>query len=1686
MRPSTHLDSGPSSLKLGNGSSSNIVNTNGGLSHPSRNFKSIKPGSKSLSLLTQQLKIGYQRVNIDVDLSQNKIEGLTELTIFPLSSSLKSIKLDCREMKIKNVFINNSKTTNFIHKDILYINNDKFFDESVEEQSINLFDLYAEDINIHQHHLIRQKLNYIFGESNYDPRDPNQDYSNGNTEELTIILPDNLKFELTDINAINTPGSHAATVTPLHLKSKATASNEIYTPIYVKIEYETINCKNGVNFVTDDADKKYWHAYTTNSDYNISTSSWVPCIDNLWDRCTWSIEINVPRAMKDIGNPRVIGKDNKRKRKLGDMELDTDHEEDDDDEVESHDLVVCSGDFNNVKETPHPTDMSKKVVSWSIFNPVCAHHVGWALGCFESIVLLDTTEDMEVEDKDEIPFDADMEKDNSKSPVTIYCFPDQLELARNTCIFTNNAIDFYLKEFGSYPFSSYAIVFVHNSQADSNTFAGLSIVRDTLLYPTDIIEPIFTSTEVLLESVAYQWSGINIAAQTFNDLWVTIGIARYMSLEYLRKLMGLNEYRFKIRKMIDQIVEEDYGKKPLALQFYRFPISECDLAFIRLKAPIVLYILNKRMTKTDKSFGLSRVIPKLFLQAMSGDLQNGTLSTQHFQYVCEKVNRNKLESFFKQWVYGVGAPVFYITQRFNKKRGLIEMNIRQTQVQQAKKVRPQPKNFLNDSIAYLDDEPTFPIQPVFTGPMTIRVHELDGTPYEHIVDLKEGHTKLDIQYNAKFKRLKKLKEDMDESIATFNKLGDVLESPSEMEEWALSEFDKPEDELLFNDAFEWIRVDVDFEWIAKIEVKQPDYMYGSQLLYDRDVEAQYEAVKYFGEIEKPAVVHCTVLTRTIMDPRYYYGVRIAAAEALANFSKQGNHFIGVGYLIKAFKELFCFPGSSIPLSNDFNDFGKYFLQKEIPRILSNIKDDEGEVPFVIKNLILNLIKFNDNSNNNFQDGYYLSYLLTSLINCATHGSSIVSVNDLIKLSKNPEEGGTPEKRLFIVNVINEIERLQKMDEWVPSYQSLIAVTCIRQKIRLASHGLLKISFEELLYLTLDKYSYDVRVDAFKGLFVLGALKNSSILKYFLKTSLLESTPYFRTKLLDAFVESICIAAIQGTPSTLDDPEFKTLDKLLDTKQSNDNTNMVIIEDGSNSEMDAKRDVFARATLNGAIQLLRRDYSVGKGLKHALWELLHSSLLSIYEKRNIFTVCQVLYRQMDKFLVRIPVPSVPISELNRKIVLKNMGGGIVVIKREGRFKIQLASRKLVVAPETRATRDERRTAFKTSKPTAVAPVVTFAPKEPIVVPDVVIPKPISLRESRRASVASKRIKREAVQVAPPSLVTINKSQVKFKFNTRTLPKLAKEPVDITAMTVPMTASVTDANVRVAGSEVTFLFGESHKVKFKETVSTPGDQKSRFIRIHTKEKRISVSPVPFAETVSVKAEPLEALDEVQEGTPALSPEVIETESASKKITPEPSQKQGTLDPLLEQPTPESRTKTPEVANSKKKKPSTPEIANSKKKKPSTPDLANSKKKKSGGSTPSQQVKVEPTDPKLAKKTTPSKSPTPLQQFTLKKSSLSRGALAEPELSVPPFSKSSSPFSSGSGSAVKKRKTKIYIHSESAVNPSSKSSSPENNNSPEKEKSPEIISKPKEPVPKAEKPEPKPKAKTGFKLKLNLKKQ
>lgn len=138
--------------------------------------------------------------------------------------------------------------------------------------------------------------------------------------------------------------------------------------------------------------------------------------------------------------------------------------------------------------------------------------------------------------------------------------------------------------------------------------------------------------------------------------------------------------------------------------------------------------------------------------------------------------------------------------------------------------------------------------------MTIRIHEADGTPYEHIVEIKEATTKFDIPYNTKYKRLKRSRRHKDRTAgseyapdgnedALLYCLGDVLQTKEDFAEWKFADWAPSDEHDMSQESYEWIRMDADFEWICRIDMQMPGYMFASQLQQDRDVIAQYEVIE---------------------------------------------------------------------------------------------------------------------------------------------------------------------------------------------------------------------------------------------------------------------------------------------------------------------------------------------------------------------------------------------------------------------------------------------------------------------------------------------------------------------------------------------------------------------------------------------------------------------------------------------------------------------------------------------------------------------------------------------------------------------------------------------------------------------------------------------------------------------------
>lgn len=498
-------------------------------------------------------------------------------------------------------------------------------------------------------------------------------------------------------------------------------------------------------------------------------------------------------------------------------------------------LVVCSGEL--VEQVAHPYNSNKSIFLFSQASPTTVQHIAFAAGPFQL---------------HSIPFDHTSEDNTttgSQQPLMYaFCLPGHESLLNTSTSCLRQAMLYYTSEFGSYPYSSYKLVFVDELPVQRFDSATLSLVSIDMLHGEDAIEQAFETRHTLSHALACQWVGMNIQPKMWSDIWLTNSLSAYMAGLFLKKLLGNNEYRFRLRKDMDRVCELDSGTMPPICQPTVIdPPTPEVIPFINLKGPLVLHILDRKLGKSGTSLGLSRVLPKLFLTAISGEMQNNLLSTHNFIRMCRKVSSVDLRIFAEQWIYGSGCPSFNFSASFNRKKMAVEINMSQW-------CAAWNHNQDNSTglLAYK------PVQ-VFEGTMTVRIHEADGTPYEHVLDIRSSQKRYEVPFNTKYKRVRRntkryiarqaaAQAAADGDAEAAEAMGmvdmgfglDIWEREDERSNWKVADWTEDDENTMSGATYEWIRMDADFEWIADLTFEQPDFMWVSQLQRDRDVVAQME------------------------------------------------------------------------------------------------------------------------------------------------------------------------------------------------------------------------------------------------------------------------------------------------------------------------------------------------------------------------------------------------------------------------------------------------------------------------------------------------------------------------------------------------------------------------------------------------------------------------------------------------------------------------------------------------------------------------------------------------------------------------------------------------------------------------------------------------------------------------------
>ncbi|KAK1829850.1 transcription initiation factor TFIID subunit 2 [Podospora conica] len=1175
------------------------------------------------SVPTEQFSVIKQEVELDINFRDKSVSGVSTLSIFALHPDLEEIALDARqcEIDLENVTVNGLKVT-----------------ASYSDPYSLLETPSAWQLGVGSHQIMKKRLAPLA-----PSKHPDVPISQRDRQALGCVPADSsLRIPLRPGRVINNQ--------PGRLRLKTSNLDEAEAKeIVVSVPFKSTKIRDGLHFVgVDDDDSRYPHVYTRHSIGPGTAPCIFPCVDDPGSRHSWKVSIKCPRTLGDafeqpLATQATASAPTAGSRKRGCGEAPTPPpaaqmvEEDKLMEI----TVICSGNLSG--EQIDPNDEKKKIMTFDC-NNTAAHHIAFAVGPFEHVDL--AYEFRTEEDDEKLGINA--------AKIHAYCLPGRIESVKHTCGPIVTAADFFAPEFGRYPYESYKMCFVDDMVTDTASATSMTLCSTRLLFTEEIIEFDIEVTRTLVHALACQYVGVHIVPDQRSDMWLVVGLQWFMTDLFMKRLCGNNWYRFHMKTMSDRLVEMDVDRPSLHDLGDHLYLGDFEQDFMALKAPLVLFILDQRMSKIPGSTGVVRVISGMVSNANinSLDATLTSVSSSLFRRACEKKSQYRPDELWDQWVRKAGCPKLSIKQKFNKKNLNVDIAITQTQGgprQKTIKVDDFWRELQEEMYAVYASE----VPKLFTGPYTIRIHEADGTPYEHYLSIGEkdkNGTNLSIAYNTKYKRLKRTKkaqaaatgggdknDAQEDDVIYFNMLGDVLSTEQDIENWGLQSWSKEVQLAMDQESYEWIRFDCNFEWVSETITDMPAYMYLAQLQQDRDVVAHQDAMMFFRRGKRHPVAS-TIETKTVMDQRYYYEVRTLAVEDLAKQADPDLNYIGLAQLILSFRHFFCdrvvgkngtitFP----PSANNFQDGAQYAVQCSILGAIARTRE-KGRCSKAARSFLMDLLLFNDNSENEYSDHFYIAKLLDALTTSLI--PERVDGDKPLLQSLNPYDEEDSEFKSFINKTISEIDKYRRMDEWTMTYHNVWTTTALNCKMRLMKARVIPVSPLEFVQYLRDDNLDLVRIKSFECLVETGALANKApILRMLLSCMSTDKSPFVRDRLFKVFCKGIAAIALG---------ENKALQPAARAPELDDG--LIVVEQGDLEIAQRQLDAVRKEDITHALKALKEELKGNTQLALDMWKAFESPSIGLHEKVQLLDLISAMYEPEASLLVTLNYPKYPVCTL----------------------------------------------------------------------------------------------------------------------------------------------------------------------------------------------------------------------------------------------------------------------------------------------------------------------------------------------------------------------------------------------------------------------------------------------------------
>jgi aminopeptidase N len=258
-------------------------------------------------------------------------------------------------------------------------------------------------------------------------------------------------------------------------------------------------------------------------------------------------------------------------------------------------------------------------------------------------------------------------------PIGYWTYPDSIDAAWRGFGKTPAAVDVFSRKTAvPYPWAKYDQIVIPEFQ-----YGGMENVTATSQNDTEILLPAWGSPEVTADGLmshelAHQWYGDLLTTRRWADVWLNEGFATFMEQIFREEDKGVDEGAVDRLGAQEETIDADRrARRPVVYdKWVNDPIEVFFSGHIYPKGATILQMLRHQLG--DAAFWKA-------MNHYTTAHAYGNVITEDLRKAFEESTGRDYKTFFDQWVYGAGFPVFQVSSRYDRSTRKLVINATEVQ-----------------------------------------------------------------------------------------------------------------------------------------------------------------------------------------------------------------------------------------------------------------------------------------------------------------------------------------------------------------------------------------------------------------------------------------------------------------------------------------------------------------------------------------------------------------------------------------------------------------------------------------------------------------------------------------------------------------------------------------------------------------------------------------------------------------------------------------------------------------------------------------------------------------------------------------------------------------------------------------------------------------------------------------------